>query len=332
MTTPADAIRPAIPAADAARPAIPAADAIRPAIPAADAIRPVVLDFDASVPFLGPEEIRLPLADWQEDIRFGCPLERYAALESHLDGLMPDTHGPVFTGSGDYHHLTLYLLKRLMRRGVAAALDIVVCDNHPDNMRYPFGLHCGSWVSHAAALPGVRRIHVAGITSADIGWRHAWENRLAPFVRKKLFYWSLGRGAAWLKLIGRGDHNRSFDAPDDLVKALALELRHSPALYLSMDKDVLSPAFARTNWDQGRFAPEHLGDVIGACAGRLLGADVTGDASTYSYAGRFKRILSRLDGQPEPDEAALSAWRGNHAAINRRLLEWIAAAAPAGRE
>lgn len=322
--------------ASARRPAAPVPDAARRIPAAGPAARPVVLDFDASVPFLGPEEIRLPLADWQEDIRFGCPFERYAALENHLDGLMPDAHGPVFTGSGDYHHLTLYLLKRLFRRAgrpcpdgdgaVSTFLDVVVCDNHPDNMRYPFGLHCGSWVSHAAGLPGVRRVHVAGITSADIGLAHAWENRFAPFVRKKLFYWSLGRGAAWLKLIGRGDHNRSFDAPDDLVKALALELRHSPALYLSMDKDVLSPAFARTNWDQGRFAPEYLEAVIDACAGKLLGADVTGDASTYSYAGRFKRILSRLDGQPEPDEAALAVWRADQAAINRRLLEWIAAA------
>ncbi len=295
--------------------------------PAADpAARPVVLDFDAAVPFLGPEEVRLPLADWQEDIRFGCPFERYAALESHLDGLMPDSHGPVFTGSGDYHHLTLYLLRRLMRRGVPAALDIVVCDNHPDNMRYPFGLHCGSWVSHAAGLPGVRRIHVAGITSADIGPAHAWENRLAPFMREKLFYWSLGREAAWLKLIGRGDHARRFDAPDDLVRSLASELRDSPALYLSVDKDVLDPAFARTNWDQGRFAPEHLKAVIDACAGKLLGSDVTGDASTYSYAGRFKRILSRLDGLPEPDEAELAVWRADQGAINRRLLEWIAGA------
>ena len=294
--------------------------------------RPVVLDFDASVPFLGPEEIRLPLADWQEDIRFGCAFERYVALENHLDGLMPDDYGPVFTGSGDYHHLTLYLLKRLLRRGVAADLDVVVCDNHPDNMRYPFGLHCGSWVSHAAGLPGVRRVHVLGVTSADIGPGHAWENRLAPFMDKKLFYWSLGRGAAWLKLLGRGDHNRRFDSPDALVESLALELRQSPALYLSMDKDVLDPAFARTNWDQGRFAPEHLGAVIEACAGKLLGADVTGDASTYSYAGRFKRILSRLDGQPAPDEETLAAWRADQGAINRRLLNWIAAASAVRRE
>ena len=103
------------PLADAAarRPVTPADAPHRVPIPAG---RPVVLDFDASVPFLGPEEIRLPLADWQEDIRFGCPFERYAALEGHLDGLMPDSHGPVFTGSGDYHHLTLCLLKRLFRR------------------------------------------------------------------------------------------------------------------------------------------------------------------------------------------------------------------------
>ncbi|MCL2790926.1 MAG: hypothetical protein FWD79_09825 [Desulfobulbus sp.] len=294
--------------------------------------RPVVLDFDASVLPLSPDELRIPLSDWQEDIRFGCTLRSYAQLTSHLDGLMPPEHGCVFTGSGDYHHLSLYLLKHLARhRALApASLDIVVCDNHPDNMRYPFGLHCGSWVRHAANLACVRHIHVIGITSADIILAHAWENYLAPFVRRKLFYWSVGRRAAWLRLLGRGGHSRSFGSDGELLAAFVPVARASGCLYLSIDKDVLSPAVARTNWDQGVFGLEHLEAVIRGCFGKLAGVDVTGDASVYAYAGRFKRLLSRLDGQRGLD-ATPASWRDTQQTVNARLLEWLrqAMAAPA---
>jgi len=194
-------------------------------------LRPVILDFDASVPPLSVDEVRIPVNDWQEAIRFGCTLRTYAALASHLDGLIPPEHGCVFTGSGDYHHLSLYLLRRLARRKALApgSLDVVVCDNHPDNMRYPFGLHCGSWVRHAAALACIRHIHVIGITSPDITFAHAWENYLMPLARKKLFYWSVGRRAAWLGLLGRGDHVRSSTQPGSWWRPLRLWCR--PAVF-----------------------------------------------------------------------------------------------------
>jgi hypothetical protein len=236
---------------------------------------------------------------------------------------MPREYGCVFTGSGDYHHLSLYLLQRLIQREktVPASLDLVICDNHPDNMRYPFGLHCGSWVRHAAKIACIRRIHVIGITSPDIGLAHAWENYLTPFLRKKLVYWSIGRGAAWLRLIGRSGHNRNFASPDALVAAFIPVLREAESLYLSIDKDVLSPLVARTNWDQGVFFPEHLAAVIQGCSDKLIGCDVTGDVSAYAYAGRFKRLLSRLDGQESPDMGSLAVWLSVQREINLCLLE-----------
>ncbi|MCL1980782.1 MAG: hypothetical protein FWG62_06880 [Proteobacteria bacterium] len=291
-----------------------------PGPPLPPSSRPVVLDFDASVLPLCPDEIRIPLADWQEAIRFGCTRRRYAELEAHLQGLMMPEHGCVFTGSGDYHHLSLYLLKSLAQsKSLApASLDVVVCDNHPDNMRYPFGLHCGSWVRHAAALAWVRQIHVIGITSPDITLAHAWENYLWPFVQKKLFYWSVGRRAAWLGLLGRSEYNQSFGSAGELMAAFAPVVRASDCLYLSIDKDVLSPAVVRTTWDQGVFGLEHLDALIQGCAGKLVGADITGDVSTYAYEGRFKRLLSRLDGQP--DKPVKPALRQAQQVVNAHLL------------
>jgi arginase family enzyme len=137
---------------------------------------PLILDFDRSVgPIPGATE--LALSDWQEAIRFGCTLRTFNRLGRYLDAQMPADYGTVLMGSGDYHHLTWPLVQRQRSRG---PFQLVVFDNHPDNMRFPWGIHCGSWVRRVAMLPFVTHVHVVGITSGDIGAKHAWENYLRP--------------------------------------------------------------------------------------------------------------------------------------------------------
>ena len=261
---------------------------------------PLVLDFDGSVLPVADSEIRVPLAGWQEAIRFGCSLKDYAALETHLRACLPQAHGPVYTGSGDYHHVSLFLLGALAEKAGLGrdSLTVVVLDNHPDAMRYPFGLHCGSWAAHACALSFVRHVHVVGICSPDITLKHAWENRLGPFLRRRLTYWSIGKSAGWLRAIGRGDYARSFDGPDSLVERFLPVLHGADRVYLSIDKDVFSREELETDWDQGLFRFGHVREVVEACAARLSGCDICGELSEpYSYQSRFKRLLSRLDGQ-----------------------------------
>jgi len=126
--------------------------------------RPIVLDFDGSVaPLDGTETIAL--RDHEENLRFACRLRALRDLPQTGDAPL------VFLGSGDFHHVTYALLARLRR-----SVEVVVVDNHPDNMRYPFGIHCGSWVSHVAKLPFVARVHVLGITSSDVEGAHVIEN------------------------------------------------------------------------------------------------------------------------------------------------------------
>ncbi|MBS0582701.1 MAG: hypothetical protein JSS42_06310, partial [Proteobacteria bacterium] len=104
--------------------------------------RPVILDFDRSVGEL-PDALTIDLADWQEAIRFGCGNRTMEALARKLDAELPRDYGTVFMGSGDFHHLSWPLIRRLRDR---ERFQVVVFDNHPDNMRFPFGIHCGSWV------------------------------------------------------------------------------------------------------------------------------------------------------------------------------------------
>ncbi len=293
---------------------------------------PVVLDVDGSVGAL-PGEIRLPLAAaWQERMRFGCGMGTMQAFRQALDAAMPavPAHGTVFLGSGDFHHLSWPLIERcIAAHGFTQArpLQVVVLDNHPDNMRFPFGVHCGSWVRRVAMLPQVAHVHVAGITSGDIGVGHAWENYLAPLRAGRLTYWSSGVDTGWARWLGIADRFRAFPDADALVAELTQMLaRQQAPTYFSIDKDVFSRRVVQTNWDQGTLEARHAAAVIAGLRGRIVGSDVTGDVSTYRYAAAWKRWLSAGDGQQtDAEHAQLPAWQTAQAAFNVWLLDLLEA-------
>jgi hypothetical protein len=281
------------------------------------ATAPIVLDIDDSVGALDGAT-RLPLGDWQEAIRFGCGWRRLHAFDRALRARLPTRHGTVFTGSGDFHHLTYLLIRRLAAK---ARFRVLVFDNHPDNMRYPFGIHCGSWVRYVARLPWVSRIDVVGITSPDIGARHAWENYLGPLRAGRLRYWSVGVDTRWTARWGLAAAFRSFDSAAAMLGQLHEELRLDPSpVYLSIDKDVLHPDVVRTNWDQGLLTESALLATIDLLRGRLVGSDITGEVSAYRYRSRFKRWLSEADGQSPIATSDLAAMQTRQHALNMRLL------------
>ncbi|MEO6799122.1 MAG: hypothetical protein ABI178_04225 [Rhodanobacter sp.] len=284
--------------------------------------RPVVLDIDHSVGAL-PGRLVLPLEHWQEALRFGCSLGTLRRFGAVLDELLPAHYGTVLMGSGDFHHLSWPLIARLP---VDPPFQVVVLDNHPDNMRFPFGVHCGSWVRKVALLPQVSHVHVLGITSHDIGGGHAWENYLTPLRRRKLSYWSIGVDTGWAHRLGLAHAFRGFDSPDALVEAF-IQFQHGQSLpgYLSIDKDAFAPEVAQTNWDQGRLLLPHALALIGSLQHGVIGSDINGEVSHYLYRSWWKRRLSALDDQPAIDPAMLAGWQAQQHALNLRLLDAIAA-------
>lgn len=283
--------------------------------------RPVVLDIDRSVGPL-PDRLVLPLEHWQEGIRFGCSLSLMRRFGIMLDQLLPPSYGTVFTGSGDFHHLSWPLIARRS----SSSFQVVVLDNHPDNMRFPFGVHCGSWVRKVAMLPQVDHVHVLGITSQDIGAGHAWENYLTPLRRGKLSYWSIGVDTGWARRLGLARAFRSFDSASAMVDAFVETQRTQPSpSYLSIDKDVFCAEVARTNWDQGRLQLAHAQALIASLRGGLVGSDINGEVSHYLYRSWWKRKLSAMDEQPSIDPAELASWQAQQHALNLQLLDAIAA-------
>lgn len=281
----------------------------------------VILDFDNSTGTI-PDAVRIELGQWQEAIRFGCSHACFSQLKQELEQKLPEHHGTVLMGSGDYHHVSLLLIKRLQQYFTATKpIEVVIFDNHPDNMRYLFGIHCGSWVSYVAQLPFVSHVHVLGITSKDIGFAHSWENRLAPLFQGKLTYWNMDVKIGWAQKIGLSHAFHSFASPEELVSAfIQAQQRNNRPVYVSIDKDVLAKDVVQTNWDQGRMQLNHLLSVINSLNQRIIGSDITGEVSQWEYTSWLKRMLSAMDKQEPIPEATLSAWQQQHHAVNQQLL------------
>jgi len=282
--------------------------------------RTVILDLDHSVGAL-PQRLVIPLEHWQEALRFGCSLAALRRFRHALDDTLPTDYGTIMLGSGDFHHLSWPLIERVPGNG---QFQVVVLDNHPDNMRFPFGVHCGSWVRRVAALPRVRHVPVIGIGSADIGGGRAWENYLTPLRRGRLSYWSAGVDVGWAGRMGLAHAFHGFACIDALVEAFCDAQRAQPLpTYLSIDKDVFAAQVARTNWDQGHMLLEHAMAIIASLCGGLVGSDITGEVSSYRYRSWWKRRLSAIDQQLEIDERQLDQWQAQQHALNLQLLQAI---------
>lgn len=275
----------------------------------------LVLNFDGSVvPSLDAVSADYTWAE--QTIRYGCSLGSYRRVVASLP-TPPSPRCLSYLGSGDFHHISLALIENAIKR-TGTRLHLVVLDNHPDNMLYLFGIHCGSWIYHAARLKEIDRVTVIGITSSDIRGLHILENRLGVLRNGKVHYWCFcPTSSIWTWLAPAGVQSVSPRA-DLLVKMLKAQTGSMP-IYLSIDKDVLLAREVQTNWDQGILSKTELLEFVTLLSPRLAGADICGELSNCTYASIWKKLLTRIDGQtPVPMEDSVLA-RAAHQELNSAI-------------
>src|SRR5713101_5686196 len=99
-----------------------------------------ILDMDGSLTdqkelLAGYEPAIHPLRNWGPHIRLACSFGRYRRFGCALADVLgsADDRSPTLTfyGSGDFHHVSLALVRRL-----ATPFNLLVLDNHPDWMRF----------------------------------------------------------------------------------------------------------------------------------------------------------------------------------------------------
>jgi hypothetical protein len=268
-------------------------------------LQPRIFDLDGSLlrqPFLlrRVAEPPLDLRAWAPWIRLGCRQSTFGAFEAGLRELTRSASDArpfvTFYGSGDFHHVTLALLRRLR-----TPCNLLVLDKHPDWMRgVPF-LHCGTWLYHAAALPHVGRVfHVGGELDFDnrfrwlAPWRLLRASKITVLPAVRHFRGRRWREIAHQPLRLHPDVPANVDRIAQCLGPFQDDLASHP-LYVSLDKDVLTADEALVNWDSGYLGASEAIEVVrafvAAARGELAGMDVVGDWSPVRVRGLFRRAL-----------------------------------------
>ena len=253
----------------------------------------LVLDFDRSVNL--PENTchRLDLQRYEDQVRYSASMSAMRRLEHRIMAEI-NCHRLYLLGSGDFHHVSYLLIKNMPHDNV----HVVVFDTHPDNMFFPAGIHCGSWVYHASRLPNVSAISVFGIASGDITGLNVLQNRLSVIRSGKVQYFCLSPVGAFLKRAGNRHIKEIGSDYPSTIHALREEIsKYNSPIYLSIDKDVLSADSIRTTWDQGKMPENELMRCIKALSKKVVAADITGDISVPVYHNPMKKILRWIDGE-----------------------------------
>ncbi len=271
---------------------------------------------------------------WGPRLRLGCRMRRFErferALSQKLGGQIDTEPQVTFIGSGDFHHVSLALLRRQAR-----PINLLVIDNHPDWMRGVPILHCGTWLYHAAQLPQVKQIfHVGGDVDFDnyFHWFAPWEAIergkivVLPGIRRF-------RGWRWAKvgndpLLWKSQSAAPYSLPPGRLKEFLRPYRQDLAcrpLYISLDKDVISAQAAPVNWDSGHLTVLQTRAVLEAflmaADGIVAGIDVVGDWSPVRLQGIFRRLL-HITEHPSLRIESFAATRVNEQ-TNLSLLESV---------
>ena len=256
------------------------------------------------------------------------------ALEKQLRG---DKAEPrlTFMGSGDFHHLTTFLVAFALENQTAP-ITIIHFDNHPDWVKFDNGMHCGSWINRVLEHPKVEKIITLGVCSHDLK-RPEWKGANLTLLSQGLLELypydhapsrvrrDYGRGASfaqkdgalhWKTIRSLGEQNFT----DHLFSRIKTK-----AVYLTIDKDVLAREDAITNWDQGSMRMPYLLSLVKEIGSRhaVIGADVTGDYSTPRYSGdpwtrlskRAEIFIDQPRGKPDQVQAVNINSAANHALL-----------------
>ena len=164
--------------------------------------------------------------------------------------------------TGDYHYLSRFWLEKVAAEMGDDPFALVLFDHHPDMQEPAFGqvLSCGGWARDAfQGIPNLTQVLMVGV-NPDL------ELEILDLV----FDGVLAVTSEDLRHTGDG-------LSADVLEMFSLLEPRIP-IYVSVDLDVITTEYARTDWDQGRMTLAQLeAAVLRATAGhRLLGADVCG--------------------------------------------------------
>ena len=201
-----------------------------------------------------------------------CDDEAVEAIRKGIaDAGITDARGIHFFDNGNYHYMS-----KIWTGMVQEPFSLVVFDHHPDMQEPRFGniLSCGGWVKKVLdENKFIDNVVIIGV--ADHLAEEITPHDKVTFIRESEII-SL---SSLVPSAGSGQASRL-----------------SSNLYISIDKDALSPAHAATNWDQGSLSLEHMKAIISEIAKdrKIIGVDICGERAR-DFAGDEQHSVQAAD-------------------------------------
>jgi arginase family enzyme len=267
--------------------------------------------------------------DFAHSTRIFARKKTIANFIEHI-GATPENEPEItFYGSGDFHHLTAALVSRFRQ-----PVTIIHFDNSPDWAKSSKTFKCNTWTSNAFEMPHVKHIITLGIMSDDLIKPEQKSANLEALRNRKLevFPWThppskvkgyYGIGASHSQL-GRYMNWQNI-GPKNWSQFLAEMLKRiqTDAVYISIDKSVLSTNEATTNARQGAMPLTHITSAITALAQnfKVIGVDICGDYSPVRVKDPLRWSWAFLNHPKrfKPNEEKLNI----NSSTNQRLINYF---------
>ncbi|WP_406537717.1 arginase family protein [Fibrobacter sp.] len=183
-----------------------------------------------------------------------------------------------FFDNGNYHYMS-----KLWTDRVQEPFTLIVFDHHPDMQPPRFGgiLSCGGWVKEVLDNNKfIQKVIIIGV-----------KDELIETVREEL---SQSGEANILEKVTFIKESKLSTLPSIICSDYVNVF--SSNLYISIDKDALSPTYAATNWDQGSLTLDALKDCITALTAsrRILGVDICGERA-HDFEGNEYHTVQEAD-------------------------------------
>lgn len=181
-----------------------------------------------------------------------CTVEASEEIRKRLEPYSP--RGIHFLDSGNYHYMTLFFTEKIHE-----PFSLVLFDHHTD-MQKPMiegMISCGSWAGEMLKKNHyLKQMILIGPAQKSL-------DGIDPDLKEKLICISMEE-------VRRGETRKKIPQIDMKVP-----------IYISIDKDVLSSLYARTNWNQGDMPIDILKQLILEVFEhqKVIGVDICGECS-----------------------------------------------------
>lgn len=232
-----------------------------------------------------------------------CDDEAVEAIRKQIASAgITDARGIHFFDNGNYHYMS-----KIWTDMVQEPFSLVVFDHHPDMQAPRFGniLSCGGWVKKVLDenqfINNVVIIGVADHLVDEIRAELSQAGDASVLDKVTFIKESEVRETGTPSSFSRTP--TSFSRTSTSFSRMRESLR-SPTesgmtegrIYISIDKDALSPTYAATNWDQGSLDVAALKEIIANLAAnhKIIGVDICGERAR-DFAGDEYHTVQEAD-------------------------------------